>query len=99
MTLKTFAPTSAATAAIAATTTSAAVNLDAYSNAVRVVNAGPNFAFLKFQTQAAPVDATLTDMPLAPGATETFTIGSADRVAAICATGTAALYFTNGEGL
>lgn len=97
MTLKTFAPKGDATVPIAGTTSSATGLLDVYSNAVRVVNAGPNMAFIRFTTGAST--AVATDMPIASGATETFTKGSADRVSAICATGTAALYFTNGEGL
>ncbi|MES2148597.1 MAG: hypothetical protein V4508_02280 [Pseudomonadota bacterium] len=97
MTLKTFAPKGDATVPIAATTASASAALDKYSSAVRVVNGGTAMAFIRFSTGAAT--AVVTDMPIASGATETFTKGSADTVSAITASGTAALYFTNGEGL
>lgn len=100
MTLKTFSPAGGgvgSTVSIAGTIASASATLDAYSAAVRVFNAGPNVAFLRFTTGAST--ATGSDMPIAAGATETFTKGSATNVSAICASGTAALYFTNGEGL
>lgn len=97
MTIKAFMPTGAATAPIAATAASASVALDQYSNAVRVVNLGPNKAFIRFTVGASP--AVLTDMPIAANSTEVFTKGTATIVSAICAaTETAALYFTNGEG-
>ncbi len=96
MTLKTFFP-SGTTVSIAGTVASASATLDANSAAVRVVNAGPNMAFIRFTTGAST--ALLTDMPIAAGATETFTKASANTVSAICGTGTATLYFTNGEGL
>ena len=52
------------------------------------------------RNDAAGVAAALTDMPIAANSTEVFTKGSQPFVAAICAaTETAALYFTNGEGL
>lgn len=98
MTIKTFAPAGTATATIAATAASASTALDGLSSAVRVVNAGPNIAFIRFTRGAST--ALATDMPISSGATETFTKGSADTVSAICsATQTATLYFTNGEGL
>lgn len=97
MTLKTFFPKGDATVSIAATTATASATLDVYSNAVRVVNAGTGTAFLRFGKGATT--ATVTDMPILSGATETFTKGDSTTVAAITATGTATLYFTNGEGL
>ena len=96
MTLKAFAP-SGATVKISATTASSSVSLDQYSACVRVMNAGPNIAFLKFSFGAST--ATLTDMPIAVGATEVFTDATSNTVSAICETGTASVYFTNGEGL
>lgn len=96
MTLKTFFP-SGTTVSIAGTVASASATLDANSSAVRVFNAGPNVAFIRFTTGAST--ATGSDMPVAAGATETFTKGSANNVSVICASGTAAIYFTNGEGL
>lgn len=97
MTLKTFAPKGDATVPLAATVATASASLDKFSNACRVYNAGPNMAFIRFSTGAT--SAVVTDMPIPVGDIETFTKGSADTVAAICSAGTAALYFTNGEGL
>lgn len=96
--LKAFSPSGAATVTIAATTTSASATLDANSSQVRVVNAaGGSMAFIRFSTGAST--AVATDMPIAPGTDAVFTKGTATHVAAICATGTATLYFTNGEGM
>lgn len=98
MTIKTFSPSGAATATIAATAASASATLDGLCSVVRVVNLGPNKAFIRFGTGATT--AALTDMPIAANSTEVFTKGSQTTVAAICAaTETANLYFTNGEGL
>ena len=97
MTLKTFAPKGDATVPIAGTTASASATLDQHSNVVRVVNAGPDIAFIRFGKGATT--AVVTDMPILSGATETFTKGDNTTAAAITASGTAALYFTNGEGL
>lgn len=97
MTLKTFAPNGSATVSIAATTTSASVTLDQFSNVVRVVNAGTDTVFIKFGKGATT--ATATDMPVLASATETFTKGDNTTVAARAATTTATVYFTNGEGL
>lgn len=96
MTLKAFAP-AGPTVQIAATTASASVALDPYSAVVRVFNAGPNIAFIRFSIGAST--AVLTDMPVNVGATERFTDATSNMVSAICETGTAKLYFTNGEGL
>lgn len=95
--MKTFAPNGSDTATMVATTASASVSIDAHSNSVRVVNTGAAMAFLRFGATSAT--ATTADMPIASGATETFTKGSADKVAAITASGTATLYFTSGEGM
>lgn len=95
--LKTFMPNGADTVAIAATTASARVALDQYSNAVRVVNAGAADAFLHFGDST--VTATTAKMPIRAGATETLTKGAATHVAAICASGSTTMYFTSGEGL
>lgn len=97
MTLKTFAPTGALTVPLAATTTSTSATLDRYSNAVRVYNAGPNTAFIRFTNGAST--AVVTDIPFPAGGIETFTVATADTVSAICIAGTASMYFTNGEGL
>lgn len=98
MTMKTFMPKGDDTVTIAATVASANVALDQFSNAVRVVNAGTAMAFIHFGSGVGTA-ATLTKMPVASGATETFTKGTSNYVAAITASGTATLYFTNGEGL
>lgn len=98
MTIKTFMPNGSDSATLVATTTSASVQLDVFSQAVRVVNpAGGAMAFIAFGD--VTVTATTARMPIQPGATETFTIGANGYVAAITASGTATLYFTNGEGL
>jgi len=97
MTLKTFMPSGADTVLLTASTTSSRVSLDVNSDAVRVVNDGAATAFLHFGD--ANVTATLAKMPIKAGATETFTTGTSAAVAAICASGTTNLYFTNGEGL
>lgn len=97
MTLKTFAPKGDATVTLAVTTTSSSGTLDIYSSSVRIHNAGTALAFIRFGT--GTTTALTSDMPLASGATETFTKGSADKIAAIAASGTATLYVTNGEGL
>lgn len=94
-----FHPAQVATTKIAATVASASTTLDPFSNAVRVVNSGPNSARLRFSGPAgAAQPATATDMLILPNATEVFTKGSATFVAAICDAGTAALDFTAGEG-
>lgn len=97
MTIKTFSPSDAATTTIAATVASASTTLDRYSDCVRVVNAGTGTAFIRFSTGAET--ATVTDMPVLPNSTEVFTKGAYTHVSAICGTGTATLYFTNGQGL
>jgi len=97
MTLKTFAPSGADTVLLAAGVASARVQLDPNSSVTRVVNDGASTAFLHFGD--VNVVSTLTKMPIKAGATESFTSGSSSYVAAITASGTTNLYFTNGEGL
>lgn len=98
MTHKTFQPNGLLTATLAATPASARVQLDQFSMVVRVQNKGPNEAFIHFGDNA--VAATTSHMPIAAGATETFTKGVTTHVAAICnAAETATLRFTSGEGL
>ncbi|MFC3469191.1 hypothetical protein ACFOHT_04865 [Massilia oculi] len=97
MTLKTFAPSGADTVTLAATTTSARVQIDPNSSVVRVVNDGTATAFLHFGD--VTVASNAAKMPIKAGATETFTTGTASHVAAVTASGTTNLYFTNGEGL
>lgn len=66
------------------------------SQRVRIYNAGPNAAH--FRAGVGAQTAVTTDMPLAPGAIEMFTLPYATHVAAICATGTATVYITTGNG-
>lgn len=94
---KAFAP-SGSTATIAATAASASVAIDPNSSVVRIYNKGPNVAFLRFTVGAST--AAVTDMPIAVGATENFTKGTASVASAICAaTETATVYATSGEGM
>lgn len=97
MTIKTFMPSGADTVLLAAGTTSARAQLDVNSRAVRVVNDGAVTAFIHFGD--GNVTANTAKMPIKAGATETFTTGTATNVAAVTASGTTNLYFTNGEGL
>lgn len=111
-----FGPNFSKTKAIAATTTSANVALDPTDvtsipsptssgtygghTVMRIVNAGPNTAFLRWGVGAAATGAAvITDMPMLAGTIEVFTkADSVDTIAAICATGTASISITCGEG-
>lgn len=65
---------------------------------VRILNTGSNLAFVRWGVGTQTAVAT-TDMPIAAGATEVFTKGLADHLAAICTSGqTTTLYVTPGEG-
>lgn len=99
MTIKTFAPNPAInTAQLSASATSSRVALDQFSAAVRVLNAGPDLAYIHFG--GAAVAADNAKMPIPVGSIELFTKANATHVAAICdATKTATLYFTSGEGI
>lgn len=71
--------------------------LTASKPSVRIVNAGPNVAFIRFGTGTQT--AVTTDMPLLPGTVEVFHKGGCDSIAAICAASqTATLYVTEGSG-
>ena len=94
---KSFMPNGQPTASATATTATARLQLDQFSNVVRLRQAGTSEVYIKFGDST--VTATLTDMPVASGATETFTKGSATHVAFITSAGTAAVAFTNGEGV
>lgn len=88
------------TVKIAATAASASAALDKNSSCVRVFNAGPNICRIKFSgPSGSALPATTNDMPIAVNATEVFNKGAYTFVAAICDTGTAAIEFTNGEGM
>ena len=95
--IKTFAPNGDITAQLVAGVTSSRVAVDKNSNAVRVLNAGPNLAYIQFGDST--VASANTRMPIPVGNTELFTKANATHVAAICDSGSATLYFTSGEGL
>lgn len=91
-------PSGADSVQLSASATSSNVAIDANSAVVRVVNFGPNTAYIQFGN--AGVVSTAAKMPIPSGATELFTKGQLANVAAICDTGnTALLSFTPGEGI
>lgn len=96
--IKTFAPSGANTVQLAATAASASVAIDQYSSVVRVLNTGPNMAYINFGV--AGTTSTTAKLPLPVGAVELFTKGIATTAAAICDAGnTALIFFTPGEGI
>lgn len=99
MTIKTFMPSGYDTVQLSANgTASATVAVDPNSAVVRVYNAGPNLAYIRFGS--ATDAATTAKIPIAIGSTELFTKGQQPNVAAICDAGnTAVLFFTAGEGI
>lgn len=114
MNVSPFGPNFSKTKTISATSTTSSVTLDATDvsstptpanagpsgghSVMRIVNAGPNTAFIRFGVGAQT--AVAGDMPILAGAIELFTkAGDVDTVAAICAsTQTATVYVTCGEG-
>lgn len=76
-------------------------------NSLRVVNEGPNTAFISIGTtsQTATVPATsspvATCTPVLPGSDVVFTVpaDAVQNISAITATGTATLYVSVGEGI
>lgn len=66
------------------------------SPVVRIVNLGPNAAFVR--TGKGAQTAAGTDVPIAPGATSTLLKGGDDNIAVVCPSGTAAVYATPGYG-
>lgn len=105
-----FSPDFANTKSISATSTSSSVLLatvDTNSgtlgqgyNVIRIVNNGPNAAFIRWGTASGVGAAVTTDMPMLAGTVEVFTKSpDATTIAAICAaTQTASLFITAGEG-
>ncbi len=108
-----FDPNYSKTKDISATTASASVTLDATDvsstptqpgagpsgghSIMRIVNAGPNNARLRWGVGAQT--ALITDMLMLAGTVEVFTkAGTVDTVAAICPTGTATISITCGQG-
>jgi hypothetical protein len=98
MTLKTFAPSGAATVKVAGGPTAGNIALDVNSSVVRVYNAGPDAAYVRFGS--ASDAATVNDIPLPAGAPELFTKGTAGYMSVITdAAKSALVYATNGEGM
>lgn len=103
--MKAFQPVSDSGVTLAATEATANVKLGGQPRTgefqVRVVNAGPNNARIKFGDK--DVIATGDDMFVPVGVVEILTVpglNDGDRfVAAICSTGTAALEFHTGAGV
>lgn len=108
MNVNAFSPDFANTKSISVTSTSASVTLATVDtntgtlgqgyNAIRIVNAGPNTAFVRWGTGTQT--ALATDMPILAGTVEVFSKSpDATTIAAIAAaTQTATLYITCGEG-
>lgn len=83
---------------IAATAASSSTAIDAYSMACRIVNSGAVGIFVSFSTGAGAVTvANGTYIPA--GATEVLTKGANTHINVICASATATVYVTVGEGL
>jgi len=99
----TFNPSGNNTVSISGSSTSGSATLTnpiaGNSPNVRIYNAGPNTAFVRWGigTQTA---IAATDIPIPAGAIENFFKGQSDTFAAICAaTQTATIYFTPGSGV
>lgn len=86
-----------ATAAAASTAFSYPVAIS--SPNIRIYNAGPNAAFVRWGVGAQTASIT-ADVPIAAGMTESFFKGQADTFSAICAASqTATVYLTPGLGI
>ena len=68
---------------------------------IRVVNKGPNQAFLRSGIGATDATATTSHTPIAAGTIESFTVPTNHtHISAICAASeTATVYITTGDGL
>jgi hypothetical protein len=97
-----FAPYTANTAALSATTSTARVALNRQTNGpqgaitCRIHNAHSSVVFIKFGDSA--VDATTSSMPIPAGGVEVFSIGDSTHVAGITGTGSGTVYATCGMG-
>lgn len=93
-----FSPANGATKKLTVTSNSSSDTFAGVHQTVKVYNFGPNKAFIRYGNGAQT--ALTTDMPIAPGNTEIFTLPpQVTTVAAICDTGeTATVYATPGEG-
>lgn len=101
--MRPFKPNHAGTVSLAATTTSSNVALLGVGAGseyqLRIFNAGPATAFIA-RGDANTVTATTGGYPVPPGAIEVITCpASIAYVAAICASGSATLYLSTGEGV
>jgi P pilus assembly chaperone PapD len=90
------------------TTASASITLPGTGSVIRIVNEGPNHAYLSIgsgaQVATVPTTtATFTSTPILAGTDSTFTLpdgnGARLQLSAICGTGTATLDIQVGEGM
>lgn len=75
---------------------SASAAMNAGVGFVMLYNAGPNLAFVRWGVGAQT--AVITDMPMPVGTVQIFSKGVSDTLAAVCASGSATIYVTSGEG-
>lgn len=85
------------TVSLAVSTSSASVDMGSQVVTVRVFNSSSGIVFIRFADQPDPV-ATTSDLPIAPNSVEAFSLRGARYVAAVTASGTGTVYFTDGEG-
>lgn len=96
-----FKPQDGLTQTIAATSTSAFVQLSAGSRNqpdIAVFNEGTTTVFVKCRDGVTPVAAAATDFPIPPGSMILINKETADRIACIRPTGTGNVYITPGKG-
>lgn len=100
MNIDSFSPLGSTVNIVAANTTAnVALAASTDSRKVRVVNVGLETVFIEFGVGAAIAAVLTTSMPVPAGAICFFDIGgNVNRVAAITASGTSAIYFTEGRG-
>ena len=102
--MRSFTPIDDATVTLSPTTSASTSTLKKVPTGtyqVRVVNAGPNLAFVAFGDSNA---ATTSDIAIPSGVVEVLTIRNNPSapetgVSAICASGSATVYVTTGHGL
>lgn len=90
-------PIQGSTQNVAVTSTPSVISVDASRATIRVLNKGPNFAFVRWwQSSEGAQTATLNDLPISPAyEPQVIDIGLADQVGAVCApTETATIYVT-----
>jgi hypothetical protein len=92
-----FQPDAGSTVTLAATTTSASVSIPLTAPSMYVYNAGTSTVYVRWGKGAQTASAT-TDMPIPSNAIQTFGKQGADTFAAVCATGTATVSISPGEG-